>query len=119
MTIVFCRIFPTACGRRNSIKNGVLMWGGLPTQYRLLYDTKRCWAEADNFLLDLFAGAVYILLDGSANTTSIETDQTALDAMALFQKALPAEFFEGLRKAAGQRPEKGVYNAAVVVLLII
>jgi hypothetical protein len=58
-------------------------------------------------------------LYASANTTSIETDQTALDAMALFQTALPAELFEGLRKAAGQRPEKGVYTTAVVVLLII
>ena len=95
------------------------MWGGLPTQYRLLCDTKGCWAEADHFLLDFFAGLCNILVDGSANTTSIETDQTALDAMALFQTALPAEFFEGLRKAVGQRREKGVYTAAVVVLLII
>src|ERR1022692_3962528 len=103
----------------HTFQKAIPLWGGLPTQYRLLCDTKGCRAEADHFLLDFFAGLCNILVDGSANTTSIETDQTALDAMALFQTALPAEFFEGLRKAAGQLREKGVYTAAVVVLLII
>ena len=59
------------------------------------------------------------MLDGSSNTTYVEIDQTALDALQLFQAALPAEFFERQRKAAGQRPEKGVYRAAVVVMLMI
>jgi DDE family transposase len=60
------------------------------------------------------------LVDGSANTTTgLEIDKTALDALELFQTVLPAQFFEDLRKRAGQRPEKGVYTAAVVVLLVI
>jgi len=58
-------------------------------------------------------------LDGSINTPSVDIDKTALDALELFQAALPAEFFERQRKAAGQRPEKGIYTAAVVVLLVI
>ena len=58
-------------------------------------------------------------MDGSTNTTSLEIDKTALDALELFQAALPAELFERQRKAARQRPEKGVYTAAVVVLLVI
>ncbi len=32
---------------------------------------------------------------------------------------MPAAFFEQLRQAAGLPPEKGVYTAAVVVMLII
>jgi putative transposase len=59
------------------------------------------------------------LLDGSVNTPSLDIDKTALDALELFQAALPTEFFERQRKAAGQRPEKGIYTAAVVVLLVI
>jgi putative transposase len=56
---------------------------------------------------------------GSSNITNVEIDQTALDALKLFQAALPAKFFARQRKAAGQRPEKGVYRAAVVVMLMI
>jgi hypothetical protein len=56
---------------------------------------------------------------GSSNTTALDIDQTALDALKLFQTALPAEFFAGQREAAGQRPEKGIYTAAMVVLLMI
>jgi hypothetical protein len=59
------------------------------------------------------------LLDGSVNTPGLDIDKTALDALQLFQAALPAEFFEGQRQAAGQRPEKGIYTASVVVLLVI
>lgn len=72
-----------------------------------------------HFLLDILAAAEYSLLDGSNNTTSVDIDKTALDALELFQAALPAEFFERQRKAAGQGPEKGIYTAAVVVLLVI
>lgn len=64
--------------------------------------------------LDKSPAAGYSLLDGS-----VHIDKTALDALELFQRALPAEFFEQQRKAAGQAPEKGVYTAAVVVLLVI
>src|SRR5271170_4789460 len=67
------------------------------------------------FFLDFFAAGGYSLLDGTLNTTSLEIDKTALDALALFQAALPAEFFERQRKAAGKPPEKGVYTAPVVV----
>lgn len=71
------------------------------------------------FLLDIFAAARYSLVDGSTNTINLNIDKTGLDALELFQRALPREFFEQQRKAAGQPPEKGVYTAAVVVLLII
>lgn len=69
--------------------------------------------------LDIFLTVGYSLVDGSINTTALEIDQTALDALQLFQAALPVEFFEGQRKAAGKRPEKGVYTTAVVMLLVI
>jgi hypothetical protein len=59
------------------------------------------------------------LVDGSSNTTKVAIGQTALDTLALFQAALPSEFFEQQRQAAGQRPEKGIYTAAIVVLLMI
>jgi hypothetical protein len=59
------------------------------------------------------------LVDGSSHTTALDINQTALDAPRLFQAALPAKFFEGQREAAGKQPEKGVYTAAVVVLLVI
>ena len=58
-------------------------------------------------------------MDGSSNTTKVAIGQTALDTLALFQAALPSEFFEQQRQAAGQRPEKGIYTAAIVVLLMI
>jgi putative transposase len=58
-------------------------------------------------------------VDGSTDTTNLGIDKTALDAVELFQTALPTQFFERLRKSSGQRPEKGVYTAAVVVLLLI
>jgi len=57
------------------------------------------------------------LTSESSNTTAI--DQRGLDALRLFQAALPAEFFAAQRKAAGKPPEKGVYTASVVVLLVI
>jgi hypothetical protein len=66
-----------------------------------------------------FLSGVYSLVEGSSNTNTLDIDPTALDVLKLFQAALPAEFFEGQRKAAGQRPEKGVYTAATVVLLVI
>jgi hypothetical protein len=72
-----------------------------------------------HFLLDIFVGSGYSLLDGSTNTTGLEFDQTAPSALALFQAAVPAEFFQQQRQAAGLPPEKGVYTAAVVVMLII
>jgi putative transposase len=37
----------------------------------------------------------------------------------LFQAALPKEFFERQREKAGKPPEKGIYTAAVVVMLMI
>lgn len=58
-------------------------------------------------------------MDGSSNTTDLDADQTALDALKLFAAALPAGFFEGQREAAGQPSEKGVYTAAMVILLMI
>lgn len=58
-------------------------------------------------------------MDGSNHTTNLDIDQTALDALKLFQTALPAQFFAQQRQAAGQRPEKGIYTAAVVVWLMI
>lgn len=58
-------------------------------------------------------------MDGSRNTTALNIDQTTLDALKLFQTALPAKFFEGQREAAGQPPEKGIYTASMVVLLMI
>jgi hypothetical protein len=58
-------------------------------------------------------------VDGSSHTTNLDIDRTALDALELFQAALPAEFFERQRQAAGQRPEKGIYTTAMVVLLVI
>ena len=58
-------------------------------------------------------------MDGFSNTTKVDIGQTALDTLALFQAALPSEFFEQQRQAAGQRPEKGIYTAAIVVLLMI
>jgi len=75
----------------------------------------RCFFECA--ALDIFVTFGYSLVDGSSHTTNL--DQTALDALALFQAALPAEFFEGQRKAGGQRSEKGIYTAAMVVLLVI
>jgi hypothetical protein len=39
----------------------------------------------------------------------VESDKTAL----------PDEYFERQRMAAGQPPEKGIYTAAVVVMLVI
>jgi hypothetical protein len=80
------------------------------------------WVQSGNsiqFFLDFFAAAGYSLLDGTVNATNVEIDKSVLDALELFQAALPGEFFERQRKAAGQRPEKGIYTAAVVVLLII
>ena len=71
------------------------------------------------FSLDFFAAAGYSLLDGTVNRTSLEIDKTAVDALALFQAALPAEFFERQRKAARKPPEKGVYTTPVVVSLMI
>ncbi len=76
-------------------------------------------AGSRHFSLDFFAGVLYILVDGTVTTTSVESDKTALDALALFQAALPGEFFERQRKAAGKPPEKGVYTASVVVFLMI
>jgi hypothetical protein len=95
----------------------------LTTQCRLLCFGIGCrvarflsfWGEP----LDIFEAFGYSLVDGSTNTTGLEIDKIALDALALFQAALPAELFERQRKAAGQLREKGVYTAAVVVLLII
>ena len=59
------------------------------------------------------------MVDGSTNTTNLNIGQTAWGALELFQAALPAEFFERQRKATGQPREKGIYTAAVVVLLVI
>lgn len=71
-------------------------------------------------MLDIFVPVEYSLVDGPSNqTTDSAIDQTAWDAMGLFLAALPAEFFERQRQMAGQGPEKGVYTAAVVVLLMI
>ena len=56
--------------------------------------------------------------DGSTKNT-IEFDKTALNALALFQAAAPASFFEQQRQVANLPPEKGVYTAAVVVALMI
>jgi len=59
-------------------------------------------------------------LDGTVcATVSLEGYKAALDALALLQAALPAEFFERQRKAVGKKPEKGIYTAAVVVALVI
>jgi hypothetical protein len=70
-------------------------------------------------LLDIFAVARYSLLDGTVETPGLDSDKSALDALKLFQAALPAEFFERQRIATGQPPEKGIYTAAVVVMLVI
>ena len=88
-------------------------------QCRLLYGAKAVPRGSSSFLLDILAAVGYSLLDGSTNSTGLKSDKIALDALALFQAALPADFFEGERKAARQKPEKGVYTAAVVVLLVI
>lgn len=69
--------------------------------------------------LDIFVTVRYSLLDGSSHTTNLGIDRAPLDALELFQAALPAEFFERQRQAAGQGPEKGIYTAAMVVLLVI
>ena len=58
-------------------------------------------------------------MDGSTRTISVSLEKIGLDALELFQRALPAEFFAQQRRAAGQPPEKGIYTAAVVVLLFI
>lgn len=71
------------------------------------------------FSLDFFAASGYSLLDGSVHTPSLEFDKTA-GALALFQAALPAEFFRQQRRAVGLPPEEGgVYTTAVVVMLMI
>jgi hypothetical protein len=80
---------------------------------------KAIFGNGPNFLLDIFAAAGYSLLDGIVGATSLESDRTALDALELFQAALPAEFFERQRMAGGQGPEKGIYTTAVVVALVI
>ena len=59
------------------------------------------------------------MLDGSNRTISVGIEKIGLDALELFQRALPAEFFAQQRRVAEQPPEKGVYTAAVVVLLLI
>jgi hypothetical protein len=59
------------------------------------------------------------LVDGSSHTTNSKIDQTGLDVLGLFQAALPEEFFEQQRQAAGQPSEKGIYTAAMVMLLVI
>jgi hypothetical protein len=92
---------------------------GWQPQCRLLCDINGFRAEPHHFFLDFFLAAGYSLLDGTVPTTNAEIDKTALDAVALFQAAVPAEVFERQRKAAGQPPEKGIYTAAVVVALII
>ena len=61
---------------------------------------------------------MYIHLDGSTNHT-IEIDKTAFSALALFQAAVPASFFAQQRQAAQLPPEKGIYTAAVVAILMI
>jgi hypothetical protein len=72
------------------------------------------------FVLNIFAAARYSLVDGTVTKTAVsESDRSALDALELFRAALPAEFFERQRMAAGQLPEKGIYTAAVVVMLVI
>jgi len=72
----------------------------------------------EKFPLDILAPSLYINLDGSTKNT-IEFDKTALNALALFQAAAPASFFEQQRQLANLPPEKGVYTAAVVVALMI
>jgi putative transposase len=73
-----------------------------------------------NFSLNIFAAARYSLLDGTFTKTAVsESDRSASDALELFQAALPGEFFERQRVAAGLPPEKGIYTAAVVVMLVI
>jgi hypothetical protein len=67
--------------------------------------------------LDFSLSFGYSLVDGSSHTTTL--DQTAVNALRLFQAALPAEFFEQQRRAGGQRSEKGIYTTAMVVLLVI
>jgi hypothetical protein len=69
--------------------------------------------------LDISVTVEYSLVDGSSNTTNSVNDKTAVDALRLFQAALPAEFFERQRQTAGQGSEKGIYTAAMVVLLVI
>ena len=61
---------------------------------------------------------MYINLDGSTNQITA-IDKTAIDALALFQAAAPGSFFAQQRQAAQLPPEKGIYTAAVVVMLMI
>ena len=60
----------------------------------------------------------YTNLDG-LKTKDLRVTQTTLDAVALFMAAVPAKFFKQQRKAAGLKPEKGVYIAPVVVMMTI
>jgi putative transposase len=58
-------------------------------------------------------------VDGSIDAPSLDFDLTA-GVLALFQAALPAEFFQQQRAAAGLPPEEaGFYSTAVVVMLMI
>jgi len=90
----------------------------MASQCHLLCGAKPDRAEEPHLVLDFFSATEYSLLDGSTETTSLDS-KTALDVLQLFQCALPAVFFEQQRKAAGQGPEKGIYTAAVVVMLWI
>ena len=58
-------------------------------------------------------------MDGSIDTPSLDFDKTA-GALTLFQGALPTEFFQQQRTAAGLPVEEaGFYTTAVVVMLMI
>src|ERR1035437_7352417 len=84
---------------------------------KAIFGTAR--ASPSIFSLDFFAASGYSLLDGSVHTPRLEFDKTA-GALALFQAALPAEFFRQQRRAVGLPPEEGgVYTTAEVVMLMI
>jgi hypothetical protein len=60
------------------------------------------------FSLDIFAAARYSLLDGTVTKTAVsEIDRSALDALELFQAALPAEFLSGNGWLPDSRRKKG------------
>jgi hypothetical protein len=105
---------PSAPPRRADCQSAA---GCQPNAFTLQRKVSLCGVAS--FFLDFFAGVRYILVDGTVTTDTLDSGKTALDALTLFQAALPAEFFEQQRKAAGQPPEKGVYTAAVVIALVI
>jgi hypothetical protein len=68
---------------------------------------------------NFFRRLCVIFVDGSTDTPCLDLDQTA-GALALFQAALPAEFFRRQRIATGLPPEEeGFYTTAVVVAVVV